>query len=325
MAKLSGAAVLLLVVVPLSMYTCALLVGIQLVRALERGPGNSGAGVEFTWRGALDYVTKELWDINVLGRRRGERRVSGGVRQLVPVVVASWSTDVERSSSSLREEALEPYVALPDLPSADHVLKTNSSANDTSRTQQRRYYNHTSPRGVISVGPWGGSGGQPFYMRGASTPRLRSIILYHSGAIHSLSCEYTLAGDYEGPPPRVAGPWGLPDSYGSRGVRTEIDLPSGEHITAVEGTTGHFANVPGVVITSLTFRTSAGRTYGPYGSVAAGSHYFSVPAADGACIVGFWGRSGWLLDAIGVYMKPSCSSSDTAAYKNYASRRQGRN
>ncbi|XP_066334703.1 salt stress-induced protein-like [Miscanthus floridulus] len=164
-------------------------------------------------------------------------------------------------------------------------------------------------------------------MRGASAPRLRSIILYHSGAVHSLSCEYTLAGDYGGPPPRVAGPWGLPDSYGSRGVRTQIDLRSGEHITAVEGTTGHFANVPGVVTTSLTFRTSAGRTYGPYGSVAAGSHYFSVPAADGACIVGFWGRSGWLVDAIGVYMKSSSSSSssDTAAYKKYASRRQGRN
>ena len=108
-------------------------------------------------------------------------------------------------------------------------------------------------------------------------------------------------------------------------IPVQIDLRSGEHITAVEGTTGHFANVPGVVITSLTFRTSAGRTYGPYGSVAAGSHYLSVPAADGACIVGFWGRSGWLLDAIGVYMKPSYSSSDTAAYKNYAYRRQGRN
>jgi hypothetical protein len=61
MAKLSGAAVLLLVVVPLSMYTYALLVGIQLGRALERGPDNSvGASVEFTWRGALDYVTKVI-------------------------------------------------------------------------------------------------------------------------------------------------------------------------------------------------------------------------------------------------------------------------
>lgn len=112
----------------------------------------------------------------------------------------------------------------------------------------------------------------------------------------------------------------------------QIDLRSGEHITAMEGTAALFANVPTVVITSLTFRTSAGRTYGPYGCVAPGSRYFSVPVADGACVVGFWGRSGWLLDAIGVYIKPSCSSSSSsslsyaAAYKKkYASRRQGRN
>jgi hypothetical protein len=74
------------------------------------------------------------------------------------------------------------------------------------------------------MGLWGGSGGQPFYMRGTSAPRLRSIVLYHSDAIHSLACDYTLTGDYEGPPARVAGPWGLPDSYGSRGVRTEVTI-----------------------------------------------------------------------------------------------------
>jgi hypothetical protein len=67
MAKLSGAAVLLLVIVPLSMYTCALLVGIQLGRALERGPDNSGgSGVEFTWRGALDYVITKVIDRSII-------------------------------------------------------------------------------------------------------------------------------------------------------------------------------------------------------------------------------------------------------------------
>lgn len=81
---------------------------------------------------------------------------------------------------------------------------------------------HLQPRGVMSMGPWGGSGGSPFYMRVVSAPRLGSIVLYHSSAIHSLSCEYTLAGDYEGSPHRVAGPWGLPDSYGSRAVRTQV-------------------------------------------------------------------------------------------------------
>lgn len=229
-AKLSVAAVLLLVVVPLCMYTCALLVGIQLGRTLERGPDSAG-GVGFTWRGALHYVTKvrraidrsiyicvaigsailatcssihtsvtslhaytscagsllvwsrvemyhmpcnisfpacmrrchkkrwlclsivnlscylfqELWDIDVLGRRRGGRLwvVSGGVRELVPVVVASRSSGAERSSSASKQ----PYsVPFSDLPPANDVLETKSSANYTPSTQRRHYSNHTSVR-----------------------------------------------------------------------------------------------------------------------------------------------------------------------------------
>jgi hypothetical protein len=87
-------------------------------------------------------------------------------------------------------------------------------------------------------------------------------------------------------------------------IYMQIKLSAGEHVTAVEGTIGRFGGVSDVVITSLTFRSSTGRTYGPYGNTAATGTPFSVPAADGASIVGFWGRSGWLLDAIGVYVKP---------------------
>ncbi|KAK8450150.1 hypothetical protein SEVIR_7G316800v4 [Setaria viridis] len=146
-------------------------------------------------------------------------------------------------------------------------------------------------------------------MRASSPPRLRSITLYHSSAIHSMAC------DYYSPAAAAAAQWGLPHSFGSKGVPAVIELSAGEHVTAVAGTIGHFGSVPDAVITSLTFRTSTGRTYGPYGNKTTTT--FSVPAADGACIVGFWGRSGWLLDAIGVYIKPSCSSSNPAGY-NYS-------
>ena len=54
--KLSGAAVVLVMVVPLFMYTGALLVGIQLGRALERRPDS--VRVSFTIRGALGYLAK---------------------------------------------------------------------------------------------------------------------------------------------------------------------------------------------------------------------------------------------------------------------------
>lgn len=155
------------------------------------------------------------------------------------------------------------------------------------------------PGGVISVGPWGGSGGGAFYMLAPSAPRLHTIILHHSSSgIHSLACRYSLAGDVR---VRVAGPWGRHQSAELH--RATIKLSAGERVTAVEGTVGRFRGVPDVVVTSLTFRSSTGRTYGPYGNTAAtGMTPFSVPAADGAAIVGFWGRAGWLLDAIGIYV-----------------------
>jgi hypothetical protein len=60
----------------------------------------------------------------------------------------------------------------------------------------------------------------------------------------------------------------------------QIELSAGEHVTAVAGTVGRFGSVPDAVVTSLAFRTSTGRTYGPYGSrtAAAAAATFSVPA-----------------------------------------------
>ncbi|CAL4995836.1 unnamed protein product [Urochloa decumbens] len=306
--KLSGAAVLLVIVVPLFMYAGALLIGVQLGRALERSPDS--VSVSFSIRGALAYLAKELWysNNNVLGLgRRGGKAAQVWVAARL---VRPESADMEQSNKHRRS-----YIPFPRSVEG----RDNSSA---AHKAHRHYTNHThtSPRGVISVGPWGGSGGQPFYMlRGSSgAPRLHSITLQHSpSGIHSLACQY-VSGDSR----RfrmAAGPWGRPQSSTGSLLHATINLPAGEHVTAVEGTVGHFATVPGAVVTSLAFRTNAGTTYGPYGRSTAGTP-FSVPAADGACIVGFWGRSGWLLDAIGVYMKP-CSSNP--AYYKAAMRRQG--
>lgn len=65
MAKLSGAAVLLLLLVPLCMYTCALLVGVQLGRALERRP--DGVIVTLSIGEALGYVVAEVGEQYVVG------------------------------------------------------------------------------------------------------------------------------------------------------------------------------------------------------------------------------------------------------------------
>ncbi|KAF8706408.1 hypothetical protein HU200_030673 [Digitaria exilis] len=350
--KLSGAAVLLIVVVPVFMYAGALLIGIQLGRALERR--HDSVTVSFSIRGALAYVAKgtELWDSNnVFGRRRGRdervaRRVwlpfpASPVRDESPdnqdqysnqqqhaYIPLKWAQGQDDSSSRATTAPRTPpqaqrfhtnhrYVDADGRVHVDtedvhfvmekprrgtryahpkHPDSSPSSADDdmaleikvtTNKTKRYHISNDTSPRGLISVGPWGGSGGQAFYMHGSIAPRLRSIVLQHSmsGGIHSMACDYYY--------------------YYDDGIRTAA-CPPGEHLTAVEGTTGHVSNVAGAVVTSLAFRTSTGRTYG---RTAGTGTAFSVPAADGACIVGFWGRSGWLLDAIGLYIKPCGSSS----------------
>lgn len=64
---------------------------------------------------------------------------------------------------------------------------------------------------------------------------------------------------------------------------------------------GHYAPIAdggSPVIRSLAFRTNQ-RAYGPFG-VAEGTP-FTFPV-DGGVIVGFCGRSGWQLDAVGLYV-----------------------
>lgn len=61
MARLSGAAVLLILVVPLLMYACALFVGIQVGRALERSPDSINV---VSVRGLVQYFAKVIDHIN---------------------------------------------------------------------------------------------------------------------------------------------------------------------------------------------------------------------------------------------------------------------
>ncbi|KAK3118277.1 hypothetical protein QOZ80_9BG0696600 [Eleusine coracana subsp. coracana] len=243
MARLSGAAVLLILVVPLFMYTFALFADIQLGRAVERNPDSVNV---VSIRGIVEYFAKEL--------RRG-RDFVGHERVL-------WVARPAPASPRAVGRYIEPNHVY-GRPKIDDLEISERNITPTARSYNG---NHTSPRGVISLGPWGGSGGQPFYMR----VNLK------------------------------AGTWGLPHSFSSRAVRATINLSVGEHVISVEGTIGRFGSVPDSVITSLRFRTNTGRTYRPYGRESGTSFY--IPAASG-CIDGFWGRSGWLIDSIGVYIR----------------------
>ena len=84
-----------------------------------------------------------------------------------------------------------------------------------------------------------------------------------------------------------------------------LDWPR-EYLTSITGTTVKVWDY--TVIKSLRFYSNRTK-YGPYGVEKGES--FSFPMEGGA-IVGFHGRSGALLDAIGVYAKtfiPSCALS----------------
>ncbi|EEE52450.1 hypothetical protein OsJ_34606 [Oryza sativa Japonica Group] len=80
----------------------------------------------------------------------------------------------------------------------------------------------------------------------------------------------------------------------------QIRLGAFEHIKGLSGTVGSFGMLQNV-ITSLKFTTNLNRTYGPYGK--GGGTPFVVPVEDAASIVGFFGRAGPCVEAVGVYIR----------------------
>lgn len=82
-------------------------------------------------------------------------------------------------------------------------------------------------------------------------------------------------------------------------LQVKLDFPD-EYLTMIRGHYGSFVSFDKVYVRSLTFMSNK-RKFGPYG-VELGT-IFSFPATEGK-IVGFHGRSGLYLDAIGVYLKP---------------------
>ncbi|XXG89101.1 hypothetical protein AAC387_Pa12g1183 [Persea americana] len=142
--------------------------------------------------------------------------------------------------------------------------------------------------GSISVGQWGGPGGDPFSFRVGSW--IKEIIVHEGTNIKSLSFKDGNGHEY--------GKFGgnnANDTGEER--RIEIDGHS-ERLTSITGTYGNFSGL--VVITSLSFITNL-TTYGPFGAATGTS--FSIPI-EGSVVIGFHGRGGFYLDAIGIHVKP---------------------
>ena len=86
------------------------------------------------------------------------------------------------------------------------------------------------------------------------------------------------------------------------GAQIDVDFPY-EFLTGVSGCyrAAHGGSAPPVV-RSVTFATSRGTVHGPFGDADADGVPFAYPPMEGGLVVGFTRRSGWHLDALGLYV-----------------------
>ena len=138
---------------------------------------------------------------------------------------------------------------------------------------------------------YGGSGGGAWDddIRNYSPPivGVRSITIRHGNQVDSLQVTYLLAD---------GSTYTAPKHGGTGGSQSSFTLAQDEMIIRVEGKTNN------TLVDQLTFvtRNSSGNIteYGPYGKT--GQKDFSVEGY----VVGFFGRSGNLLDGLGFYYLP---------------------
>ncbi|GLT33911.1 hypothetical protein SLA2020_084640 [Shorea laevis] len=140
----------------------------------------------------------------------------------------------------------------------------------------------------IKVGPWGGEGGTNWSYHPKA--EIIEIIIRSGWAIDCISFKCNDMNSSEDSL-RFGG-----DGGGEHKV--SIDWPS-EYLTCISGTFGQFFSV-GVLLRSLRFQTNRNK-YGPYGWEV--GYRFTLPI-EGGSIVGFHGRAGTYLDAIGFYIEP---------------------
>ncbi|XP_047052630.1 horcolin-like [Lolium rigidum] len=140
------------------------------------------------------------------------------------------------------------------------------------------------------IGPWGGAGGDERNVQ-AMPRRLVSVTIHSGEGIDGISFTY-VGSDYV---QYTEGPWG-------RTLNNEntITIDPTDYVTEISGTFG--TAYDNTIVTSLkiaTFNDQYPVTYGtPNGTP------FHIPVLNGGKVVGFFGRSGDLLDAIGVYIHP---------------------
>ena len=152
------------------------------------------------------------------------------------------------------------------------------------------YYTQFSPK-ITTTEYFGGNGGHAF-SDGISThlpdiTGIEAIRIRHGDQVDSIQATYRVAN---------GSTWVAPKHGGHGGSETFIQFTDDERVIRIEGKTNH------VLVDQLTFLTQKGdgsqQKYGPFGITG------KTPFAVGGKILGFFGRSGNLLDAIGFFYIP---------------------
>uniref|UniRef100_A0A7N0V401 Jacalin-type lectin domain-containing protein n=1 Tax=Kalanchoe fedtschenkoi TaxID=63787 RepID=A0A7N0V401_KALFE len=143
---------------------------------------------------------------------------------------------------------------------------------------------------LISVGPWGGQSGAVW--NDGLHSGIRQLIIIYGAGIDSIQVEYDVNG---------TSVWSAKHggNGGSKTDKVKFNYPE-EYLTSIHGHYGSLSDWSPVFVRSLTFGTNK-KTYGPFG-IEHGT-YFSLPT-NGIKIVGFHGRNGSYLDAIGAHLRP---------------------
>ncbi|CAN4093857.1 unnamed protein product [Withania somnifera] len=142
---------------------------------------------------------------------------------------------------------------------------------------------------LMLVEAWGGSSGSEWNYK--LTNPVKEIILSHGGIIDSIIFR-TLSQQGTIDSPKFGG------RGGDKKYNIIIENASREYLTGIKGTLGYYAGH--LVVKSLIFTTNL-KCYGPVGSEAGGTPFTLL--LKGGAIMGFHGRSGAYLDAIGVYVQ----------------------
>ncbi|KAI3460354.1 hypothetical protein Pfo_017017 [Paulownia fortunei] len=146
-----------------------------------------------------------------------------------------------------------------------------------------------SGKHTTMVGPWGGQDG--YYWDDGVYSTIRQLEIAHGAGIDSIRIEYDLNG-------RSVWSEKHGGSGGAKIDKVRLQYPD-EYLTSMHGHFGGLQEWGQVFVRSLTFESNK-RTFGPFG-VQQGTYFTSKIHGK---IVGFVGKCGWYLDAIGLYMEP---------------------